>query len=141
MGIVDTSVLIDYDRGYDEARDWWMEKIDEGWKIYVSDVSIKEMLKGIPGMPGNRRKNLEDLQSRFKEMRKSGVIYRILPVTKHIWMSANKLLFRFCLMKTPQKNGMEGLICDMLIAATALKKELTLFTKNLRDFNWINLKL
>jgi len=32
---------------------------------------------------------------------------------------------------------MEALICDMFIAATALKYKLVLFTQNLSHFQWI----
>lgn len=98
-----------------------------------------ERLKGIAGLPGSRKVALEGFRSRVQQMRRERKFRRILPVTRDIYKQAHWLLEQYCLKLTPptRRGRMEALICDMLIAATALRHGLVLFTQNLKDFEWI----
>ena len=139
-GLVDSLVVMHYDNEHKEARDWWADMLKEGWEIHVSQVTLMERLKGIPGLPGSREETLELFRFRIRQMQKEGTIRRIWPITRDISKIAHSLLEHYCLRFTPptERGRMEGLICDMLIAATALKHGLILFTHNIRHFEWID---
>ena len=138
-GLVDSMVLMDYDNKHDEAIYWWETQIEDGWEIYVSKVSVMESLKGVARQPGDRRMNLESFRDRIQQMLREKKIRRILPITQNVFEQAHLLLEKYCHNFTPpqSRERMEALICDMLIAATALKHGLVLFTHNIKDFEWI----
>jgi len=133
-------VLMHYDNEHPEAINWWESKLEEGWAIHVSQATLMERLKGIAGLPGSRKIALSTFQFRVQQMRKERKICRIYPITRNIARQAHSLLEQYCLKFTPpiKRGEMEALICDMLIASTALKHGLVLFTQNLRHFEWIN---
>jgi predicted nucleic acid-binding protein len=139
-GLVDSMTVMDYDNAFEDAIEWWERQLEDGWELHISQVSLMEMLKGIAKSPGSREEAFNDFRFRIQEMRKEGKIRRIWPITQGISKIAHSLLEQYCRRFTPPSRceRMESLICDMLIAATALKHGLFLFTKNLRDFQWID---
>lgn len=139
-GIVDSMVLMHYENGHQQAIDWWETKVEEDWRFHISMITCMERLKGISGLSGSRRDTLLAFQSRIQQMRREGKIHRILPVTRDICRRAHDLINQYCEQHTPptRRERMEALICDMLIAATALRYGLILFTQNLSDFQWIS---
>ena len=141
-GLLDTMILIHLDRPEDDSGtvNWLQEKIEEGWVFHISKITVMERFKYVANKEGNREKILNDIEFRLFELRKSKDINKVIPVTKPIAESAYSLLRQFCIIYTPPESNkkMEALICDMIIAATALRYNYTLFTKNLKHFEWID---
>jgi len=139
-GIVDSMVLMHYENGHGQAIDWWETKVEEGWRLHLSMITCMERLKGVAGLPGDRQSTLSAFKSRIQQMKRDGKIFRIYPVTREICKGAYQLIEQYCQRDTPspRRNRMEALICDMLIAATALRYHLVLFTQNLNDYQWIS---
>jgi len=139
-GLVDSMVLMHYDNAHEGAVEWWEGKVEDGWKVYISEVSLMERLKGVAGLSGSREAYLKAFRFRIQQMKKERKICRILPVTRDICRKARLLLEQYCknFTPSPKRGRMEALICDMFIAATALKYDLILFTQNLKDFEWID---
>lgn len=138
-GLVDSMVLMHYDNGHEEAIDWWERMLENGWRLSISVITLMERLKGIANIAGDRGKMLESFEARIAKMRKESKIKRVYPVTQKVCKKAHQLLHEFCVDHTPPSGGrrIEGLICDMLIAATAIEHRLALFTHNRSDFEWI----
>jgi len=128
-----------YDNGHLSAIDWWETRLEDGWVINISLITCMERLKGDSGLQYNRQLVLQEFQSRIQLMLKERKIRHILPITRGISKLACNLIEQYCLKHTPppKRNRMESLICDMFIAATALKHRYVLFTQNLSDFQWI----
>jgi len=128
-----------YDNGHSSAIDWWETMLEECWEINISLITCMERLKGVSWLQYNRQPVLQEFQSRIQLMLKDKKIRRILPITRCISELAHSLLEQYCLKHTPshKRDRMEALICDMFIAATALKYKLVLFTQNLSHFQWI----
>ena len=103
----------------------WMDAVDEGL-LYLSVLTLGEIRKGIAGLTqGKRRAHLEtwlevDLQARF-----SG---RIVPIDSAI-------ADRWGLLAAEAKSKGKALsVVDGLLAATALHHNLTVVSRNARDF-------
>lgn len=138
-GLVDSMIFMHYENGHQQAIDWWETRIEESWQLHLSMITCMERFKGIARSSGNRQDALSAFQSRIRRMRRERKFYRVLPVTKDVCRQAYNLIEQYCREHTPPttRRSMEALICDMLIAATALRHGLVLFTQNLRDFEWI----
>lgn len=138
-GLVNSMILMHYDNGHEEAIDWWERMLEDGWSLSISVVTLMERLKGIANFPGNRRITLSNFRSRMEQMLKGSKIRQVYQITHCISEKALMLLQDYCTHYTPPGSGrsIEGLICDMLIAATAIENNLVLFTHNTRDFEWI----
>ncbi|MCS7158661.1 MAG: PIN domain-containing protein [Blastocatellia bacterium] len=138
--LVDSMILMHYDNNQKPAVDWREESVENGWQFYVSIVSVMERLKGISGISGSRERALRDFEDRLQTLRRERKIVLVLPLTKRVAQRAHSLILEYCRSKTPpsDRSRMEALICDMLIAATALEKRLPLFTFNAKDFSWIS---
>jgi predicted nucleic acid-binding protein len=138
--LIDSMILMDYDGGHSGCIDWWEESVFNGCKIYVSTISLMERYKGIAHWPGERRIIRQEFEERIEKMKHDKKIYGVLPVNKRIVTKAYELLREYCLHYTPpqERSRMEALICDMIIAATALVKRLPICTFNQKDFGWIN---
>jgi predicted nucleic acid-binding protein len=130
LAIVDSMVLMHYDNGNESTIDWWGKHVADGWCFYVSVVSVMERLKGIANASGPREQRLREFEVRIQTMKRERKIVKILPITKRIGRCAHDLIVEYCKRQTPPSNRsrMEALICDMLIAATALEKGILLFT-------------
>jgi predicted nucleic acid-binding protein len=137
--LVDSMILMGYDGGCEKARSWWEETVSCGVKIFLSDISLMERYKGIAKLPGSREDQLKEFDERISTMRREKKIYYILRINVGIARKAHELLRGYCLKYTPpqDRSRMEALICDMVIAATALSKGLPIVTLNTRDFQWI----
>jgi len=101
--------------------------------VFLSVVTITEMRYGAERMPhGRRRSSLErwveiDLRSRFED--------RLLPVDAVVADRAGHV------MAEVQAAGRSSGPMDAFIAATALVHDLTLVTRNVRDFPASGLRL
>jgi len=137
LGLLNSNVVIDYDRDtYTPepvgALNWVEEMIDDGWKFYISEITVMEVLKGFVRVA--RPQELNEFKERFQLFRKKLRI-KILPLTKMVRRRARELMEKLCRQQMPEKS--EKIICDMFIASTALEYSLILFTHNIRHFLWI----
>jgi predicted nucleic acid-binding protein len=125
--LLDTNILSEFKRrGQPNPQvSGWLRATDPDL-LWASVLSFGEIRKGIePLAAGKRRAELtqwveHDLEQWFEE--------RILPVTKAIAERWGVLSARRLVKGTPLT------IIDGLIAATALEHDLTLVTRNVRDF-------
>jgi predicted nucleic acid-binding protein len=128
--LIDTNVLSEYNRpgGPDAGVKQWLEKTDRQTQ-HVSVITLAEIQKGIELLgPGKRRAQLEEWLERDLEAWFSG---RVLPVDRRVaarWAS---------LLAQATRTGRPLPAIDSLIAATALAHELTIVTRNTKDFEGI----
>jgi predicted nucleic acid-binding protein len=124
--LLDTNVPSEFSRDRPETRVVAWLKAQPPTILYLSAVTIGEIRKGLVVLPqGRRRTELEawfhtDLLVWFRN--------RILPVTDSI---ADRwgVLEGQCQLKGTPLNTADG-----MIAATALEHDLTLVTRNVKDF-------
>jgi predicted nucleic acid-binding protein len=128
--LIDTNVLSEYNRpgGPDAGVKRWLETTDRQSQ-YVSVVTLAEIQKGIELLAaGKRRVQLEqwlkhDLEAWFSD--------RVLLIDRQVasrWAS---------LLAKGARAGRPVPTVDSLIAATALAYDLTIVTRNVRDFQGI----
>jgi len=128
--LIDTNVLSEYNRsgGPDAGVKQWLESTDRQTQ-YVSVITLAEIQKGMEILaPGKRRAQLEEWLARDLEAWFSG---RVLPVDRLVaarWAS---------LLAQATRTGRPLPTIDSLIAATALAYELTIVTRNTKDFEGI----
>lgn len=128
--LIDTNVLSEYNRpgGPDAGVKQWLENTDRQTQ-YVSVVTLAEIQKGIEILaPGKRRTELAGWLARDLEAWFSG---RILPVDRRVAARWATLLAQAI------RTGRLLPAIDSLIAATALAYELTIVTRNTKDFEGI----
>lgn len=131
--LLDTNVLSEArrpepDRGVIE----WLDQLDED-RAFVSVISLAEIRRGIALMEsGRRREALADWLACDLPDRFAG---RILPVDE-------KTAFAWGDLMAEAKRGGIGLAAmDALLAATAFTHDLTLATRNIRDFRDLGIAL
>lgn len=125
MKLLDTSVLVDIDRGNTEK----VQKLDSEGRHAISQVTVTEMFMGVEYKYErntqeyrNAREKLEKLLSRFK----------VIHIDRSISIEAARITAD---LKTKGKPVND--LHDTYIAATSIKKELELLTRNMKDFNKI----
>lgn len=123
MKLLDTSVLVEIDRENSEQK---IEKLDSEGKHAISQVTVMEMFLGIEykyetGTEDYKeaKNQLERLLSRFK----------IIQIDRSISVKSARII-----AELKQKGEPVNDLHDTYIAATALKKELQLLTKNMKHF-------
>lgn len=103
----------------------WLHGLDED-RTFISIMSIAEIRRGIALMDGGRKRDAldewlaHDLPQRFES--------RILPVEGPVALALGDL------MALAKRNGRGLASMDGLIAATAVAHQLTLATRNTKDF-------
>jgi predicted nucleic acid-binding protein len=124
--LIDTNVLSEFARRQpaDARVDRWLKTANEE-SLFVSVLTMAEIRRGVELLPaGKRRFELEAwyvaLQVSFAD--------RLLPVTMPIGDRWAKLSAQ------AQRRGTPLAILDGFIGATALEHELTVVTRNVRDF-------
>lgn len=103
-----------------------------GDAVFLSVVVMGEIVFGIERMaPGPARRALEDYYADLK------IVYadRILPVTEEIAESWGELRARL------SRGGRSLPLADGLLAATALRHDLAIMTRNVRDFEGTGARL
>jgi predicted nucleic acid-binding protein len=124
--LLDTNVLSEVQRPAPDLKVLgWLDAVDED-RVFISVASIAELRRGIALMDDGRRRDAlaawlaNDLPGRF-----AGRILTIdLAVAGH-WGD---------LMAQSRRSGVALSIMDGFFAATALAKDLTLVTRNIKDF-------
>jgi toxin FitB len=125
--LLDTNIISEYSRARPpaEAVRHWIDGQDES-SLFLSVLTLGEIRKGIVLLPRtNRREQLEkwlalDLPARFKD--------RLLPVdaeTAELWGT---------FAAEARLKGASAPIIDGLLAATARRHELTMVTRNTKDY-------
>ena len=125
--LIDTNVLSEYNRpgGPDPGVKRWLETTDRQTQ-FVSVLTLAEIQKGIELLDaGRRRTQLEEWLTQTLEAWFAG---RILAVDRQV--SARWAL----LVAQGSRAGRPLPTVDSLIAATALAYDLTIVTRNTRDF-------
>ncbi len=124
--LLDTNVLSEVQRPAPDRKVMgWLDTVDED-RVFISVASIAELRRGIALMDDGRRRAAlaawlaNDLPSRFAE--------QILPID---WAVAERW---GDLMAQSRRSGVALSVMDGFFAATALAKDLTLVTRNVRDF-------
>jgi toxin FitB len=122
--LVDSNVLSESSksRGDPHVLEWMS---DHDAQLYVSVISLGEILKGIHLLDsGRRRTQIERWYQRIERWAAS----RILPVDP----SLMEVWAQF--YASHQRSGRRLPLMDSLLAATALRYKLTLVTRNTADF-------
>ena len=103
----------------------WLDQVDDN-ALFLSVISLSEILRGITRLPESTRRT--QLQTWLDEILRLWFEDRILPVTQSI----AERLGRWAGER--DSKGLTLPVPDGLIAATALEHDLTLVTRNVRDF-------
>jgi predicted nucleic acid-binding protein len=115
--IIDTDILIDYSHGNEQAKSGLIE-LESKYRLAISVVTQLELMVGC-----NNKKE-------FTSLRKFLSDFQIIQITDIASQKAVELFENYRLT-----HGV--LIPDMLIAATALTLDVTLCSKNKKDFQFI----
>ncbi|SEQ31608.1 hypothetical protein SAMN05428969_2694 [Devosia sp. YR412] len=131
--LLDTNVLSEVRRPTPDANVLtWLDQVDED-RVYLSVISIAEIARGVALLDTGKRKAelavwLEhDLPARFDS--------RVLDVDSHTALLWGKL------MGEAKKAGRALSVMDGWIAAIAKTHDLTLVTRNTKDFQDLDLAL
>ena len=124
--LLDTNVPSELTRAQsDPSVEKWLDEADDG-RLYLSAISLGEILKGLTILPAGNRRN--QIQGWIDETLRPWFAGRILPVSEAIGERWGVLAGE-CQLK-----GRPLSMADGLIAATALEHDLTVVTRNVRDF-------
>ena len=124
--LLDTNIPSELIRSRPEPRvGSWVYNQDEQ-SLYLSAVSIGELRRGLVILPASKRRT--DLEQWFEDELVPRFRGRILPVTYSIADRWGTLDGECQLRGTPLNTA------DGMIAATALEHDLTLVTRNVKDF-------
>ena len=124
--LLDTNVLSEMQRPTPHLKVvGWLDAVDED-RVFISVASIADLRRGIALMDHGRRRDAlaawlaNDLPARFAE--------RILPIDHAVAEHWGDLMAR------SRRSGVALSVMDGFFAATALAKDLTLVTRNVKDF-------
>jgi len=131
--LLDTNVLSEFARSQQADRrvDRWIHITPEE-HIFTSVLALAEIRFGIELLPAGKRRN--QLEAWLDELRLS-FEFRLLPVTATIaerWA---------VLSAQARRSGSLVSVADGLIAATAVEHELTLVTRNVKDFAGLEIEI
>lgn len=131
--LLDTNVLSEVTRPSPDARVLeWLDGLDED-RSFISVVSIAEIRRGVALMDEGRRREAlaewlaQDLPQRFEQ--------RVLPVDEAVALAWGDL------MGLAKRRGRGLSSMDGMIAATAIAQQLTLATRNTKDFEGFGIEL
>ena len=131
--LLDTNVLSEVTRPVPDANVLeWLDRLDED-RSFISVVSIAEIRRGVALMDEGRKREAlaewlaRDLPQRFEQ--------RVLPVDEPVALAWGDL------MGLVKRRGRGLSSMDGLIAATAIAQELTLATRNTKDFEGFDVEL
>ena len=130
--LIDTNILSEArrpepNRGIIE----WLDQLDED-RAFISVISLAEIRRGVALNKGRKRDALAEWLMHGLAERFAG---RILAVDERVAIAWGDL------MAEAKRRGIGLASMDGLLAATALVRDLTLVTRNVRDFQDFDLKL
>jgi predicted nucleic acid-binding protein len=125
--LLDTNIPSEMTRPRPESRvSRWLDDADDD-QLYFSVVSLGEILSGVTVLRESKRRN--QLQQWLDETLRPWFQGRILPVNEPIAERWGVLAGQRQLIGRPLK------VADGFIAATALEHDLTVVTRNVKDFD------
>lgn len=131
--LLDTNILSEVTKPRPKVRVMeWLDGLDED-RAFISVVSIAEIRRGVALMDHGRKRDAlaewlaEDLPRRFGN--------RAIPVDELVALAWGDL------MGSAKRSGRGMSSMDGLIAATAIKHNLTLATRNIKDFEGFGISL
>lgn len=110
----------------------WIDSVEEP-RLFISVITVGEIRKGIARLPESRKK--AELEAWFAEAWLGRFQGRILPLDEATMMTWGELTARM------ERGGRPLPAIDSLIAATTLHHELTLVTRNEKDFEGAGLDI
>lgn len=130
--LVDTNILSELTRPQPEAR---VEKFLRQSKdrIFVSVLSIGEIRKGIASLPVSNKRTILENWLHNEMMAWFGD--RVLPVTLAVAEQWGDLAGQMKIAGRPRP------VLDALLAATALKHDLALVTRNVKDYEGLSVTI
>ena len=124
--LLDTNVLSELTRPKSNPQvEDWLNKADHE-QLFLSVISLGEIFKGLTVLPESKRR--QQLQQWVEETLRPWFDERILPVSERIAERWGKMAGE-CQLK-----GKGLAVADGLIAATAAEHDLTVVTRDVRDF-------
>ncbi|MBP1862207.1 type II toxin-antitoxin system VapC family toxin [Rhizobium herbae] len=131
--LLDTNVLSEVTKPRPDERVLeWLDRLDED-RAFISVVSIAEIRRGVALMDSGRKRDAlaewldRDLQERFE--------HRVIPIEASVALAWGDL------MGLAKRSGRGLASMDGLIAATAVAHDLTLATRNSKDFEGFGIEL
>lgn len=131
--LLDTNVLSEVTRPVPEARVLeWLDRLDED-RAFISVMSIAEIRRGVALMDVGRKRDAltewlaTDLPGRFQN--------RVIAVNEPIALAWGDL------MGLAKRSGRGLSSMDGLIAATAIVHDLTIATRNTKDFEGFGIEI
>ena len=131
--LLDTNILSEVTKPRPEARVMdWLDELDED-RAFISVVSIAEIRRGVALMDIGRKRDVlaewlaEDLPRRLGN--------RVIPIDEPVALAWGDL------MGSAKRSGRGMSSMDGLIAATAIKHDLTLATRNTKDLDGFGISL
>ncbi|MGB6690483.1 MAG: type II toxin-antitoxin system VapC family toxin [Terracidiphilus sp.] len=110
----------------------WLENADDS-ELYVGVISLGEILKGITILPASKRRR--GLQQWLDETLRPWFEGRILPVNAQVAERWGRIAGQCKIKGRPLK------VADGLITATAFEHDLTIVTRNVKDFEGLGIKV
>lgn len=130
--LLDTNVISELIKPVPEPKVvHWLNTVEGGF-LYLSALSVGEICKGVSILSdGRKRRQLERWLNEELRAEFSG---RILPIDEEV-------AFRWGLLSGElSRRGKPISVIDGLIASTAIVNELTIVTRNSRDFDNVSVK-
>ena len=131
--LLDTNVLSEVTKPRPEGCVLkWLDGLDED-RTFISVVSMAEIRRGVALMDNGRKRDAlvewlaRDLPDRFE--------HRVIPVDERVALAWGDL------MGDAKRRGRGMSSMDGLIAATAVTHDLTLATRNIKDFEGFGIEL
>jgi predicted nucleic acid-binding protein len=131
--LLDTNIPSEFSRDSPEPRVVQWLKAQPVTMLFLSAVTIGEIRKGLTMLPPGRRRT--ELETWFHTELLIWFRDRILPVT-HSIADRWGILDGQCQLKGTPLNTVDG-----MIAATALEHDLTVVTRNVKDFDALGVEL
>ena len=116
----------------DENVSAWFSSIDDR-DLFLSTVVLGEVRKGILLLPESRRRTA--FEEWFRESVELAFAGRVLSYDSH----AAKLWAERCAIA--EKNGHPRAVADSMIAATALRYDMILVTRNVKDMDYMGVNI